>query len=145
LAFVTYGAEAVFLVSPSVGVVGGIEAYSAKRNIPEALLEEGEASEQWNTILPFNVGMQYQMGAGDIHPYLGGDLLFIPGYVKDSGGMATGLRARTGLTYMLVDTVGLNLNASAGILAGKHFENVQQDMSNSALVPQISGGTTFVF
>ena len=81
-------------MSDSIGLVAGIEAYSTQREIPDALREEGDPEIQWNTILPFNVGAQYVIGNGNIQPYIGADLQFIPGYVKDAGGLAMGLRAR---------------------------------------------------
>jgi hypothetical protein len=100
---------------------------------------------QWNTILPFNAGVQYLIGTGSIQPYAGADLQFIPGYVKDSGGLAMGLRARGGLNILVADNLGLNLNASAGFWTGKNFESVKKDFGKTGLVPQGSAGAVVLF
>lgn len=145
LGFVTYGAEATFKLSESLGLVAGIEAYSTQREIPAALRETGEPEIQWNTILPFNVGAQYFIGSGNVQPYVGADLQFIPGYVKDAGGLAMGLRARGGLTILLADNFGLNANVSAGFWSGSNFESVAKDFSTTAMVPQGSAGAVLFF
>lgn len=145
LSFITYGFEVAFMPSDQVAIVGGLEAYSAKRDIPEALLDPGQPSTQWNTILPVNVGAQYRLGSEGIRPYIGGDLIFIPGYVKDASSVATGLRARGGVDFIVTDGFGINLNVSAGIWNGEDFAAVQQDLTTNGLVPQLSGGTILRF
>ncbi len=146
LSFITYGGEAVFVPTPGLGIVVGVEAYSTRREVPEVLLPEGtEGIYQWNTILPFNLGMVYRMGSGSVRPYVGADAQFIPGYVKDAGGVAVGMRARGGSDFMVAERFGFNLNLSAGFWSGQNFETVQREFDRSAMVPQISGGTVFTF
>jgi hypothetical protein len=145
LNFITYGFEVAFMPTNNMAIVAGLEAYSAKRQIPEALLEEGQPSTQWNTILPVNIGAQYRLGNDGLRPYVGGDIVLIPGYVKDADSIATGLRARGGIDFIVTEGFGINLNVSAGFWSGEDFEAVQQDLSANGLVPQLSGGTILRF
>ena len=146
LGFVTYGAEATFMPTPFLALVGGIEAYSTRRQIPPALTQDATVPVyEWNTILPMNVGLMYKMTSHSVRPYVGADLQIIPGYVKDSGGMAVGVRARGGADFMVADNFGFNLNVGAGFWSGKNFETVQKEFNSSALVPSISGGTVIAF
>ena len=145
LNFVTYGAEVSIEVADNIALAGGIEAYASRREIPPALLEAGDPTTQWDTILPFNLGAQYRLGADMVRPYVGADLVFIPGYVQEAGGMAVGFRARLGLDLMVADNAGLNINGSAGYWSGSEFETVARDMTSSGGVPQLSAGTVFRF
>ena len=145
LGFLTYGAELAFHPVSSVAIVAGAEAYSVKRNIPAALQEVGGATSEWNTILPINLGALYQLGKANTHPYLGADLVMIPSYVKEAGGMAIGGRARAGVDFLLSDRMGINVNGALGLWSGKNFSLVASGVANAGLAPQISGGTVFLF
>ncbi len=145
LNFLTYGVEGAFQVQDTLAVVAGLEAYSVRRALPPELVPEGQPAVQWNTILPFNLGMLYKPSTSDIRPYVGAGAQLIPGYVKSIGAMAFGFRARGGVDFILADNFGLNLNAAAGIWSGEHFGEVQEGLKPVGLVPQISGGTIFIF
>jgi hypothetical protein len=145
LNFLTYGIEGAFQVQDTLAVVAGLEAYSVRRAIPPELVPQGQPAVQWNTILPFNVGMLYKPSSSDIRPYVGAGVQLIPGYVKTEGATAFGFRARGGVDFILSDYFGLNLNAAAGMWSGEHFGEVQEDLQPTGLVPQISGGTVFIF
>jgi len=152
LDFVTYGAEVSVSATDNIRVVAGIEPHSTKRDIPEALLEEGEPSTQWNTIVPLNAGLQYSFGESTWRPYLGGDVIVIPGYVSEVEGVtleggrnATGARVRGGLDILLADSFALNLNISYGRWSGKDFDAVQRDLADTGTVPQVSAGTVLRF
>ena len=103
------------------------------------------AAEQWNTILPLNAGVQYKFGASKVRPYVGGGLQIIPGVVKDQGGVAIGLRARGGADFAITDAFGFNVNVAAGMWSGEQFKQIQDGLRASALVPQFSAGTIFLF
>jgi len=145
LNFVTYGAEGGFVIAKGLSLVLGLEAYSVKREIPAELLEPGAPLARWNTILPLNAGLLYRFSSSSVQPYIGADAQIIPGYVKDAGGMATGIRARGGADFLLSDSFGLNLNLSAGYWSGSQFESVDEGFSTSAMVPQLSTGTILLF
>jgi hypothetical protein len=145
LNFVTYGAEAAFMATPNLAIVAGAEAYSTRRVVPVDQLEEGQLAEQWNTILPLNAGLQYKFGTSNVRPYIGGGLQIIPGVVKDAGGVAIGLRARGGADFAVTDVFGFNLNIAAGMWSGQQFQEIQSGFGASALVPQFSAGTIFLF
>jgi hypothetical protein len=145
LDFVTYGVELAYMATTNLAIAGGIEAYSVKRTIPPALLDEGEPAEQWNTILPINFGLQGRFGQGVARPYVGADVVLIPGYVKEAGGVAVGGRGRLGLDLLLSDGFGLNLNGALGVWSGENFSQVQEGVSGSGLSPQISAGTVLRF
>ena len=145
LNFVTYGAEAAFMATPNLAIVAGAEAYSTRRVVPVDQLEEGQLAEQWNTILPLNAGLQYKFGTSNVRPYVGGGLQIIPGVVKDQGGVAIGLRARGGADFAVTDVFGFNVNIAAGMWSGQQFQEIQSGFGASALVPQFSAGTIFLF
>ena len=145
LNFLTYGAEAAFMATPNLAIVAGAEAYSTRRIVPVDQLEEGQLAEQWNTILPLNAGLQYKFGTSSVRPYVGGGLQIIPGVVKDAGGVAIGLRARGGADFALTDVFGFNVNIAAGVWSGQQFQEIQSGFGASALVPQFSAGTIFLF
>ena len=145
LGFVTYGAEVSFLATEKLAIIGGVEAYSTRRAVPQELQEQGAPPEVWNTILPFNAGLVYRFLTGSVQPYAGGDVVMIPGYVKDAGGLATGLRIRAGADFMVTDGFGFNLNTSLGMWAGQNFDQVATAASNAAFTPQFSAGTVVHF
>ena len=145
LNFVTYGAEAAFMATPNLAIVAGAEAYSTRRVVPVDQLEEGQLAEQWNTILPLNAGLQYKFGTSNVRPYIGGGLQIIPGVVKDQGGVAIGLRARGGADFAVTEAFGFNVNIAAGMWSGQQFQEIQSGFGASALVPQFSAGTIFLF
>ena len=130
---------------PTLAILAGVEGYSTKREIPvEIQKEEGLPPEQWNTILPLNLGAVYKF-EGKTRPYLGGDMVFIPGYVRGANGMAVGMRFRGGADVYFSDAVGLNFNLAMGILTGKNLDAVDDAASTSALMPQLSAGLLFAF
>ena len=69
----------------------------------------------------------------------------IPAPTSDASSVATGLRARGGIDFIVTDGFGINLNVSAGVWNGEDFAAVQQDLSTNGLVPQLSGGTILRF
>jgi len=145
LNFLTYGIEAAFQVQDNLAIVAGLEAYSVRRALPPEIVPEGQPAVQWNTILPFNAGLLYKPSHSDIRPYVGAGMQVIPGYVKSTGAVALGFRARGGVDFVLADNFGLNLNAAAGMWTGEHFGEVSEGLKATGLVPQISGGTVFLF
>ena len=145
LGFVTYGAEVSFLATDSLAIIAGVEAYSTRRDVPEDLQARGAPPEVWNTILPFNLGLAYRFLDGDIQPYAGGDVVLIPGYVKEASGLATGLRLRGGSDFMVSDAFGFNVNFSLGVWAGQNFEEIETAASSAAFTPQFSLGTVCHF
>ena len=105
--------------------------------------------EFWNIIIPVNVGANYYLSSNKVAPYVGADLLILPGYLRDeygnANGVATGGRARGGADISITDSMKFNINASLGFWSGQGFSLVQQGFSTSSLVPQISMGTSFAF
>ncbi|MCK6505712.1 hypothetical protein L6R53_20355 [Myxococcota bacterium] len=145
LGFVTYGAEVGYLVAGGLAIAGGIEAYSVQRTIPPDQLEAGESARQWNTILPLNIGLQYHIGQSKVRPYLGAEMLVVPGIVRGSSTPAMGGRGRLGANFFVADSVALNLNGAIGFLGGKDITTIEDGMDNGAVSPQVSGGTVLFF
>ncbi|MBM75861.1 MAG: hypothetical protein CMK59_10710 [Proteobacteria bacterium] len=148
LNFVTYGGEVSYYIKGTpVSINLGAEGYATKRIIPEELLEEGEPPVQWNIILPINLGAcaHFKSASGAITPYAGADFMIIPGYVRNTQGVATGFRARGGVDFGIADNLSFNLNTSLGLWSGDGFQYVQQDLTASSFIPQISAGTVFIF
>ena len=123
----------------------GAEACATKRLISSEFLQEGESPIQWNTIIPINVGALYHFDMESIQPYVGGDLIFIPGYVREASSMAMGARIRSGVNFPVAEKLYFNINMSIGVWSGEDFKAVQADLTSLGFVPQISGGTSFLF
>jgi hypothetical protein len=143
--FVTYGAEIGLYPIENLMLMGGIEGYSVRRDVPQELQDAGAPPVVWNSIMPINLGAAYKFFNDPMRPYVGGDLLIIPGYVQDAQGAATGLRIRGGLDIMVTESVGLNVNGALGIWSGKEFDRLDDEFSTSAMVPQFSVGTVVAF
>lgn len=142
--FITYGGELGILPTENLELLAGIDVYSTRREVPIELQEQGYPPYTWNSILPFNFGAVYKF-SGRLRPYIGGDVLLIPGLVQGEGGLGTGLRVRTGLDYYVTDNFGLNANLAVGFLAGKSLEAVDPDGDTSGVTPQFTVGTVFAF
>jgi hypothetical protein len=143
--FVTYGAEIGVHPIDNLVVLGGIEGYSVRRDVPQELQDRGAPPVVWNSILPINVGAAYKFLNDPVRPYVGGDMLIIPGYVQDAQGAAIGLRVRGGLDIMVNENFGFNLNGALGIWTGREFDQLDDEFSSSAMVPQFSAGTVVAF
>ena len=151
LSFVTYGGELVYRPVAKVAFVGGAHAYSVHRNLPADLVASGEPTTTWNTIFPLNFGARYYFRAAKVDPYLGGEGILIPGYVRasptqDTGSnLAGGARVRGGINYLVNPTVALNADVALAYLSGENFQYVEDGMKKAGVAPQISVGTVFLF
>ena len=143
--FVTYGGEVAFHPIDNLAVLGGIEAYSVRRDVPQELQDRGAPPVVWNSIMPINIGAAYKFLNDPARPYVGGDMLIIPGYVQDASGAAIGLRIRGGVDIMINDVFGFNVNGAMGIWSGKEFDQLDEEFTSSAMVPQFSAGTVIAF
>lgn len=151
--FVTYGGELTVPITPNIMFEAGLEGFSCQRELTAKVVEElaqqnnvspEEINAQpWNTILPFNLGLQYKVTQSSIRPYVGADLTITP--YSAAFDIALGARVRVGADFMLADVFGLNLNFSGGVMSGKNLENTQPGTKNTGIIPQISGGTVFAF
>ncbi len=149
LQFITYGGEIAFGVGESARISTGLEAFSVKREFDADQCEVDPELQgtvvgctRWNTILPFHVGARYQRSDTKVRPYFGGDLTLTP-YTEDFQ-IAFGFRGRGGVDFVPTDVFGINLNAGVGLLHGSQMQSVQQNMSNTGLLWQISAGTVFM-
>lgn len=143
--FVTYGGEIAVHPIDNLALLAGIEGYSVRRDVPQELQDAGAPPVVWNSIMPINIGAVYKFLNDPARPYVGGDLLIIPGYVQDASGAATGLRIRGGVDLMVNETFGFNLNGALGIWSGKEFDQLDAEFATSAMVPQFSAGTVVAF
>ncbi len=142
--FVTYGAEIGIPVADNVLVRVGLEGFSTEREIPPALREDAGEETRWNTILPFNGGVAfYPLTSGVFRPYFGGDVTLTP-YTPEFD-MSPGVRGRAGADLMFSDNFGLNANLALGWWYGKEFDQIQEGLKDSGLVPQASAGTVLTF
>ena len=143
--FITYGGEISYFPIPNFDIIVGAEAYATRRLISSEQLTNGESNRQWNTVLPINIGGLYHVDMEAIIPYIGADLVMLPGYVRDANSMAMGLRLRTGVDFPIVTNVHFNINISAGFWYGEDFKLVQSDLQSFGGIPQFSGGISFLF
>ena len=142
--FLTYGVEAGYQLSDNFAVIGGLEAYSTRRNIPPELLTEGLPAVQWNTLIPIHVNAMYRPREGDLKPFIGAGMQLIPAYVKDAQTVAFGTRAIGGMDTQLSDNFGVNFTASAGFWAGTEWYRIQ-GLQNTGFTAQISAGSVLSF
>jgi hypothetical protein len=151
LSFVTYGGEVMYRPIAKVAFIGGAHAYSVHRNIPAELVASGEPTTTWNTIFPINLGAQYRPRVAKLEPYVGGEGILIPGYVRaspsqDTGSnLAGGGRVRGGVDYTLNPSIALNADLAVAYLTGENFQYVEDGMKTAGVAPQISVGTVFLF
>ena len=123
----------------------GVEGFATKRQIPEKLRPDyGGQSEVWNTVTPVNLGVVYGFGSGRARPYLGADAT-VTAYRMTPLAVAPGLRVRGGVDLMVGESFALNVNANGGFWYGKEFKEIDLDMAELGLVPQLSLGTVFYF
>ncbi|MDP2309749.1 MAG: hypothetical protein Q8P18_27260 [Pseudomonadota bacterium] len=151
--FVTYGAELAIPVAPTVQIIAGIEGFSTQRQYSENVvsqlaIEQGVDESEinpnpWQTILPINFGVLYKSSKNAVRPYGGLDLTLTP-YTKTFD-LALGARGRAGADFMVADNFGLNLNLSVGIIWGEKLDQMQKDVEDVGVIPQISAGTVFQF
>ena len=80
-----------------------------------------------------------------IKPYVGADIIMIPGYIREVTNTAMGMRLRGGIDFPVAETLNFNINLSAGFWSGEDFKLVQPDLTSFGLIPQLSGGTSFLF
>ena len=142
--FVTYGVEAGIQLSDSFAVIGGLEAYSTRRNIPPELVPTGMPAVQWNTLVPIHANAVYRPREGDLKPFFGAGLQLIPAYVKEAQTVAFGARAIGGMDQQLTDNFGINLTATAGFWAGTEWYRIQ-GLMNTGFTAQISAGSVLSF
>ena len=149
LNFITYGIQASYEVTPNIAVIGGLEAYTTKRTLPSDEVEEGQPASAWNTILPLSLGAIYRpqssaLEQDAIRPFFGGGIQLIPGYVKQGGGMAFGLRAMGGVDYGISDTIGVHATAGTGFWAGSSWYLIE-GLMNTGFIIQTSVGAVMLF
>lgn len=151
LDFVTYGAEFDIPVASRWLVLLGVEGASTNRNYTDeerAVIATAagilpEQVQDWNAILPINVGVVYKVPTSSIQPYVGADALVVAYTAKPD--FAFGGRLRGGCDFMLSDTFGFNLDVGLGILSGDQFDLIQAGLAETGFYPEVSGGTMLAF
>ena len=151
LDFVTYGVELEIPVSSRFVVLAGVEGASTNRNytdeerqaIAEAAGQTPEQIQDWNAILPIDLGLVYKVPTSAIQPYVGADFLAV--VYTANGDFAFGGRVRGGCDFMVSDNFGFNLDLGVGVLAGDKFDLIQAGLADVGLYPEISGGTILTF
>ncbi len=144
--FITAGGELAVSPVKSLYLLGGVEVYSVRRQMPGD--PEGlTVITQWNFIYPVNVGAVYKFGNGIAKPYIGADVIFAPYYydADNKPSIAVGGRVRGGVDLMVVRNFGFNLNLSAGAWYGKDWSIVQPQVGSAGFLPQVSAGTVIAF
>lgn len=142
--FVTYGVDVAYEVVPNVAVLGGIEAHSTKRSLPQEQVAEGEPAAVWNTLMPINLGAAYRLSDEALRPYVGAGIQVIPGYVKAGGGMAFGFRALAGADYQITDTLSAHAGLGTGLWTGSSWYLIP-GLMNTGFVVSFSTGATMAF
>lgn len=144
--FVTAGGEVALRLGRHVQLVGGLEMFMVKRDLPQRLQKTEGVCCVYDSIFPFNAGLLYEFGNGPLRPYIGADAIFVQYYRDEIGGdFAGGARARAGLDYMVGRNFGLNLNVAAGAWTGQNWGLIERGVGQTGFLPQVSGGTVFAF
>jgi len=147
--FLTYGIEASYEVTPNIAVLGGFDAYTTKRTLPPEEVEEGQPASAWNTLLPLHLGAVYRptgstLEPQEFRPYIGGGIQLIPGYVKEGGGTAFGMRALGGADYALTDNLAVHLAVGTGFWAGDSWYLID-GLMNTGFIFQTNIGAVLAF
>lgn len=144
--FITAGAEVAVPVASGLHVLAGLEAYSVNRQLPVEIQAATGQITDWDHIFPMNLGLMYKFLGGMAQPYVGADTIFVQYYSDDIGAdWAGGARGRVGLDVMFVDNFGVNLNAAVGFWSGGNWHLIDQGVSNTGVLPQVSAGTVLAF
>ena len=151
LNFVNYGVEAEIPVAARVLILLGIEGASTNRNytdkerevIAESAGIDPTQVQDWNAILPINLGFIYKAMGKSVQPYVGADGVAV--MYTSTPDFAFGGRARVGVDFMVAENFGFNLDLGIGVLAGDQFDAIQKDLSELGFYPEVSGGTLLVF
>lgn len=149
LGFITYGGEiGVPLGQSGAYVVAGVEGYSVNRTLPPEWQTQLGRATAWDTIIPFNAGLHYELGTGGVRPYLGADFTFAQYFYDEEAQQRSftwGLRGRLGADFMLSKVFGLNINGAMGFWKGDNWEIIDTGVKNTGVLPQVSAGTVFSF
>ncbi len=151
LNFIDYGVEAGIPVASRVLILVGVEGASTNRGYSEeeraAIAAyagvEPEQVQDWNAILPLNLGVVYKVPTSRVQPYIGADALAV--MYTSAPDFAFGGRLRTGVDFLVAENFGFNLDLGLGVLAGDEFEAIQTGLPNIGFYPEIGGGTVLVF
>jgi len=148
--FLTYGIEASYGVTSNLAIVGGFDAYTTKRTLPPEEVEEGQPASTWNTLLPLHFGAVYRptgstLEPKEFRPYIGGGIQLIPGYVKEGGGMAFGMRAVGGADYALTDRFAMRLAIGTGFWTGEYWYLIDELERNFGFIFQTNIGAVMAF
>ncbi len=151
LDFVTYGAELDIPVASRVLLLLGVEGASTNRNYTDeerAVIASSagilpEQVQDWNAILPINVGVVYKVPTTAIQPYIGLDGLAVA--YTATPDFAFGARLRGGCDFMVSENFGFNLDVGLGVLSGEQFDLIQAGLADTGFYPEVSGGTVLSF
>jgi len=124
----------------------GTEVYVVRRiNPPDVALSTGVYND-WETLVPVNVGAIYKFGEGQFQPNAGADLVFAD-YTHDDTRhyIAAGGRVRGGLDIVFSDHLAANINAAIGAWSGSQWETVDRHLHNAGLIAQGSAGLVVGF
>ncbi len=151
LDFVTYGVEMNIPVAERWVFLLGVEGASTNRNYTEAerkVVADSagilpEQVQDWNAILPIDLGVVYKVPAGRIQPYVGAD--FVAVAYTSTPDFALGGRFRGGCDFLVSDNFGFNLDLGLGVLSGDQFDRIQKDLEDTGFYPEVSGGTVLTF
>ena len=151
LDFVTYGVELEIPVSSRLVVLAGVEGASTNRNytdeeraaIAAASGQTAEQIQDWNLILPLDLGLVYKVPISAVQPYVGADFLAV--VYTANGDFAFGGRVRGGCDFMVSDNFGFNVDGAIGVLAGDKFDLIQAGLADVGLYPEVSLGTILTF
>ena len=120
---------------------------TAYREIPPKYTQDGQGGKEWNSIVPMNVGLAYQLHASKVvKPYFGADFIFAQYYrdpdTKESD-WSLGGRVRVGANFMVSRIFGINANLGMGYWADDQWVIIQRDMKSGGVLFQASAGVTF--
>jgi hypothetical protein len=142
--FITFGAEAAYEVMPNIAVVGGLEAHTTKRSLPQDQVPAGEPAEVWNNLMAINLGAVYRLSDETLRPYVGAGIQMLPSYVEAGGGVAFGFRALAGADYQITDKLSARAGLGTGLWAGSQWYKIP-GLMNTGFVVSLNTGLTMAF
>ena len=92
------------------------------------------------TLIPLAIGASYKGMRGVVHPYIGGDAVFVLYYVDPNIGalFAPGFKVRGGADFKITESFGFFVGMNLGFAHAKRIRGIDSNYSETQLI--IDGG-----
>ena len=94
------------------------------------------------TLIPLSIGASYKSMRGPVHPYIGGDAVFVLYQVHPDTGarFAPGFKVRGGADFKLTESFGLFVGANVGFAYAKHIQEIDSERVQTQFIFDATAG-----